>query len=345
MTIGLDLGDRYSRFCNLDEGGTIVDEGKVATTAPALERLFGGRERARIVLEAGTHSPWVSRLLESYRHEVLVANPRSLRLIYANDSKNDRVDAEYLARVGRLDPGLLGPIHHRGTAAHAHLALLRARDGLVRTRTQLINHVRGSVKAMGTRLPKTSTATFARRVAAWVPAELEAAVSPVLQTIEALSKQIREYDRHVTAIADTHYPETQALRQVTGVGALTALCYVLTLEDPRRFASSRAVGAYLGLQPRQRDSGQRTPQLSISKRGDGLLRKLLVGSAHYILGPFGPDCDLRRWGLTLAHRGGKNAKKRAVVAVARKLAGLLHRLWMTGEEYEPLRDTSRRAAA
>jgi transposase len=345
ITIGIDLGDRYSRFCCVNQAGTVSDEGRVATTVVGLEGVFRGREAARIVLEVGTHSPWVSRCLATLGHEVLVANPRQLRLLYASDRKNDRVDAESLARVARLDPVLLAPIQHRGLRAQADLALIRARDGLVRTRTQLINHVRGSVKAMGGRLPKTSTPAFARRIASAVPDPLRPAVAPVLQIIDALSEQIRAYDQRIERLADTDYPETRVLRQVTGVGALTALCYVLTLEDPQRFRTSRAVGAYLGLRPRQHDSGARTPQLSITKRGDGVLRKLLVSSAHYILGPFGPDCDLRRWGLALAQRGGANAKKRAVVAVARKLAGVLYRLWLTGARYEPLRLAARRTAA
>ena len=130
------------------------------------------------------------------------------------------------------------------------------------------------------------------------------------------------------------------LRQVPGVGALTALTYVLTLEDPARFADPRAVGSYLGLRPRQADSGDLSPQLHVTKAGDEMLRRLLVGAAHYILGPFGPDTDLRRWGLGLAARGGKRGKRLAVVAVARKLSVLLLRLWATGEAYEPLRNAA-----
>lgn len=170
-----------------------------------------------------------------------------------------------------------------------------------------------------------------------MPAELVSALGPVLETIAELTVRIRAYDRELERLCAQQYPETQRLRQVAGVGALTALAYVLVLEDPTRFARSRAVGPYLGLRPKRAESGQARPQLRISKGGDVLLRKLLVQSAHYVLGPFGPDTDLRRWGQRLAARGGKNAKKRAVIAVARKLAVLLHRLWMSGAKYEPLR--------
>jgi transposase len=340
ITVGLDLGDRFSRYCEMDFQTGVIAEGRLRTTPEALQRQFARREPLRIVMEVGTHSPWVSRLLEDFGHEVLVANPRSVRLIYANDSKTDRVDAETLARVARLDPRLLSPIRHRGEAAQADLARLRARDCLVRARTQLVNHVRGAVKALGGRLPSSSTPAFVRRAAPHIPEALQPALQPLLDTIDTLSRQIRAAERELEALAQQRYPETERLRQVGGVGAITALCYLLTLEDSARFKNGRSVGAYLGLRPRQRDSGAQSPQLRITKRGDAMLRRLLVGSAQYILGPFGPDCDLKRWGLRLAERGGKNAKKRAVVAVARKLAALLYTLWVRSANYEPFRQTA-----
>jgi transposase len=300
ITVGLDLGDRYSQFCLLDADGTVVEEGRLRTTVDALQRYFAARQPMRIVVEVGTHSPWVSRLLEECGHEALVANARKVRLIYAGDKKNDQIDAESLARVGRLDPQLLAPIHHRGAQAQADLATLRARASLVRARTQLVNHVRGAVKAVGSRLPSSSTPAFPSKVAAHIPEELHTTLSPLLETIKTLSQQISVADRRIEQLAAERYPETKRLRQVAGVGPLTALCFVLTLEDPRRFSSSRAVGAYLGMTPKQRDSGASSPQLHISRSGDTMLRQLLVGSAHYILGSFGPDCDLRRWGLKLA---------------------------------------------
>ena len=337
FTVGLDLGDRFSRFCVLDADGTLIEEGRVASTEAALRRRFSGSERMRIVLETGTHSPWTSRLLEHLGHEIIVANARRLRLIYAVETKNDKIDAESLARVGRMDPALLAPIQHRGESAQADLAVLRARDALVRTRTLLVNHVRGAVKSIGGRVPKCSTPAFARKVRDAIPESLQPALTSVLDLIERLGNEIAAYDRKIEALAAERYRETETIASVHGVGTLTALCYVLTLEDPERFKSSRAVGSYLGLRPKQADSGQSSPSLRITKTGDRMLRRLLVGSAQYILGPFGQDSDLRRWGMSLMERGGKNAKKRAVVAVARKLAVLLHRLWITGQRYEPLR--------
>jgi transposase len=333
----MDLGDRYSEVCVVDAAGATVQTARVRTTPAGLTRWFATQAAALVVVEAGTHSPWVSRHLTALGHTVLVANPRRLRLIYASDRKDDRADAQYLARVGRLDPRLLGAITHRGAAAQAALAVLRSRDALVRTRTQLINHVRGVVKAVGGRLPRCGTDVFVRRAPPHIPADLSPALAPLLRHLTTLGDQIRAYDQELARLSADVYPETARLRQVTGVGPVTALAYVLILEDPTRFRHSRAVGAYLGLQPRRRQSGARDPQLRISKAGDPLLRRLLVQAAQYILGPFGPDCDLRRHGARIAAAGGGNAKKRAVVAVARKLAVLLHRLWMSGARYEPQR--------
>ena len=335
---GVDIGDRHCQICVLDGAGEVVEETRVRTTAAALERYFSGRERMRVALEVGTHSPWISARLEQLGHEVLVANARKLRMIYENDQKDDRVDAEMLARVARLDPKLLAPIQHRGEAARSKLVVVRSRDLLVQTRTKLVNHVRGSVKAFGGRMPSCSPGSFGKQIAE-IPDDLAPALLPVMETIRDLTTRIRAHDRCIEQAAKDEMPETEALRQVGGVGALTALAYVLTLEDPGRFKNGRAVGSYLGLCPRRDQSGDSDPQLRIAKTGDPYLRRLLVGSAHYILGPFGPDSDLRRWGLKLAARGGKNAKKRAAVAVARKLSVLLYRLWQTGEVYEPLRNS------
>jgi len=342
VTIGMDLGDKFGQLYVLDAKGAVIEEGRIAMTPDAIRRRFGTEGRARVAIEAGTHSPWVSEILKSCGHEVLVANPRKLRLIYENDSKSDRADAQYLARLARTEPALLSPIKHRCASTRAHLAMLRARGGLVSVRTQLVNHVRGAVKSMGGRLPKCSTESFPKSVASAVPKELWPALSSVLATIASVSTKIRKYDKQIERLARNNYPETELLEQVTGVGPVTALTYVLTIEDPKRFKSSRAVGSYVGLRPRKSESGERDPQLRITKAGDRALRTLLVGSAHYILGPFGPDCDLQRFGRRLAERGGKNGKKRAIVAVARKLAVLLHRLWITGQVYDPLWEAKRR---
>ena len=344
LTIGLDLSDKTSEACVLDASGEVVESFRVRTTPAALERALARFERARVVLEVGTHSPWVSRLVTRLGHEAIVANPRRVRLIAENDSKSDGVDAELLARLGRVDVSLLRPIVHRGAQAQTDRILIQVRDGFVRARTQLVNQVRGFAKALGTRLPASSTEAFPKRVRAAAPGDLFPGLETLLGTIEQLTRTIREMDIEIERLCEERYPETELLRQVPGVGAITALYYVLTIEDPARFSKSRSVGAYVGLRPKKRDSGEQSPQLRITKAGDRLLRSLLVRCAHYILGPFGPDTDLRRAGLRMCERGGGAGKKRAIVATARRLAVLLHRLWVTGGVYESLRAEAGQAA-
>ena len=340
LWIGIDLGDRKSNYCFLGPKGTIVTEGILATTQAEFVALLSSIPKCRIAIEVGTHSPWVSALLESHGHEVFVANPRRMDSIHKNKRKNDKVDARTLARLLRADPELLYPIRHRGVEVRHDLVVLRARDALVAARTKLINSVRGLVKSVGGRLPQCSAESFHKTVVEALPESIREALLSLVAQIGEMTVRIREYEMGVRRMTKQKYPETAALQQPKGVGPVTSLAYVLTLENPERFRKSRDVGAYLGLVPKQDDSGESSKQLRITKTGDKMLRRLLVGSAHYILGPFGEDCDLRRFGLKLAARGGRNAKKRAVVAVARKLAVLLHRLWLTGEEYEPLRNTS-----
>jgi len=292
VTAGLDLGDKYTYLCLLDtESGEVLEEGRLRTTPEALRQRFEGCQPMRIAIEVGTHSPWVSRLLEECGHQVLVANARKLRLIHQNKHKTDKIDAQNLARLARVDPKLLAPLKHREENTQAHLALLRSRrEALVEARTQLVNHVRGSVKAFsGARLPKCSTPTFHKKAAPQIPQELEEVLRPVLETIASLTKRIKDYERKLEALAQEHYPETKLLRQVRGVGPLTALTFVLTLEDPNRFRKSRTVGAYLGLAPAKKQSGEGDLQQRITKDGDEILTRLLVGSAHYILGHFGED--------------------------------------------------------
>ena len=336
-TIGVDLGDQYSEVCVLDAAGEIEKRQRIATTSQAVQRAFAALPKARVVLEAGTHSPWLSRLLETLGHEVIVANPRQVPIIGASITKDDKSDAELLARLGRVDPKLLAPIQHRGAKVQHDRALIQVRASLVGMRTMLINQVRGLVKAQGERLPKCSTESFAKQARARLEGERFRGQELLLQQIESLTTSLRELDRTIERMCQEDYPETQRLRQISGVGPITALTFVLWLESPTRFLRSRSVGAYLGLCPKRRDSGERRPELRITKAGDTYLRQLLVQCAHYILGPFGPDTDLRRFGKRLIAQGGSRAKKRARVAVARKLAVLLHALWRSGADYEPHR--------
>ncbi len=345
ITIGLDLGDSKSRYCVLDEEGTKQAEGSVGTTKKALTEKFAGLGRCRIALEVGTHSPWVSRLLSSLGHEVIVANARQVQLISASSRKDDRVDAETLARLARVDPQLLRPIRHRSEKAQQDLMTIRVRLSLVEARTGLVNSARGLAKAMGERLVSCDTNSFGVERIEGLPEDLQQKLKPLAESVESLTEQIRALDQRIEELAQKEYPETKLLRQVSGVGPVIALTFVLTVEDKTRFEKSRDVGCYFGLRPKRGESGESQPQLRITKEGDIYMRTLLVQGAHSILSKRGPDTDLKRWGTKLSERGGKNARKRAVVAVARKLAVLLHRLWVTGEVYEPQRNSKAKKAA
>ena len=336
LTVGVDLGDQWSNYCILGLGGETLVEGQFRTRKQEVAEFFQALAMSRVVVEVGTHSAWVREIIAGFGHEVLVANPRLMEGSKRRRRKSDRIDAEKLARLGRMDPKSLHPIEHRSTEVREDLVILRARDALVKSRTELINSVRGQVKSMGGRVTGCSSVAFSQKAIAEIPEEVHETLQPLLRLIATLSEEIKTFDQRIEKLAAEKYMQTQLLRQVSGVGPVTALAFVLTLETPLRFARSGDVGPYLGLVPKQEDSGDIQPQLGISKAGDRMLRKLLVGSAHYILGPFGPDTDLRRFGMRLCERGGKNAKKRAAVAVARKLAVLLHRLWASGEVYEPL---------
>jgi len=341
LTVGLDLGDRSSWYCVLEEAGSIVLEQKLSTTPKTMREVFGGMPRSRIALETGMHSPWVSRLLTELGHEVIVAHARHVRLIGESRKKDDRRDAQTLARLARIDPQLLCPVRHRSAKAQADLTVIRARASLVRARTALVNTARGLAKSYGERLRGCNVRNMNPEKAEGLSPELQTALGLLLACIASVSEQIREYNERIETLAQQSYPQVALLKQVKGVGTLIALTFLLTLEDPHRFRKSREVGCYLGLQPGRRNSGQSEPQMHISKEGDPYLRTLLVQGAHHILGPFGMDSDLRRWGLKLAERGGKSGKKRAIIATARKLAVLLHRLWVSGEAYEPLHNSSR----
>lgn len=335
ITIGMDVGDKNNEVCVLDATGKVTARKQMVNTKESVVKFFRRYAGALVVMETGTHSPWIARELEAMGCVVLVGDARRLRAIWKAKDKSDVHDAEILARIARVDRELLYPVYHRGEAAQEDLAVLKARDMLVGTRSDLVNHVRSTVKASGHRIPKCSTDSFAQRAKQCIPSGLMPALLAVIEEVEALTARIRVYDKQVRDMVEQRHPEAKRLSQVPGVGPVTSLGFVLSLEESSRFQKSRTVGAFLGLTPRRDQSGQTDKQLRITKAGDGFVRRLLVGCSHYILGAFGPECDLRRFGLKLAARGGKNAKRRAIVAVSRKLSVLLHRLWVTGAEYDP----------
>jgi transposase len=343
--IGIDLGDKKSDICVLDQHGEVCNEFRLRMKEEDFQMYFASIPRSRVAVEAGAQSRWVAGVLEKCGHEVYVANTRKVPYIHQSDDKDDPGDAHKLAELLYFKPRLLHPIQHRSEEAQADLSWIRAREVLVESRTQLVNAVRGISKAFAKRLEKCSVEGFPAKLAGQVPEAIRGAVAPLLETIDHLNEQIRYYDEMEKHIARERYPKYRLLEQVHGVGVHTALSFMLTIGDAERFQKSRMVGSFLGLRPKKQESGESKPQLGITKAGDVYLRKTLVNCAQYILGPFGKDSDLRRFGQRLCARGGKNAKKRAVIAVARKLAVVLHRLWVTGEVYEPLRNGKQSIAA
>lgn len=344
-TIGIDIGDRSSYYVVVDVAGEIVEEGRLQTRTSAFQQQFGQCSSSRVVMEAGNQSRWISQVMRDWGHETIVANSRKVELIGKNQRKGDRSDAETLARLGRADLKLLYPIEHRTAEQQEDLEMIQARALLVKIRGQLVTHVRAVVKGFGERLSSCSTEAFGRKVVGEIPLGLRASLSPLLEEICRLTGQIRAYDRQIERLCQQKYPQTECVRQITGVGPVTALTFVLVISEVKRFRRSRSVGPYLGLCPGRNQSGEQDPELRITKAGHRLLRSLLVNCAQYILRTHSPDSDLKRHGEKIAQRGGKKAKKRAVVAVARKLAVLMHLLWRTGEVYEPLYAERREPAA
>ena len=344
MTVGIDLGDRNHAMCVMDGAGEIVEERKIVNDREALRLVSERYEGARIVMEVGSHSPWISRLFEEQGHEVFVANARKLRAIYQNDRKSDKLDAQMLARLGRLDPKLLYPIAHQSEEAQRDLLQIKLRDTLIRQRVNIISSVRFTLKSLGIKTRSTNTNYFTRRAKEQLEEEygdLLSMIAPTLKVLDEITAQIKVLDQEIAQMVADKYPAAQRLQQIRGIGPITALAFVLTIGDPGRFAKSRDVGAYLGLVPKRDQSGNTDKQLRISKAGDAYLRKLLISAAQYVLGPFGENCDLRRHGLELAQRGGSNAKKKAIVAIARKLSVIMHTLWVKELDYEPLKGMRR----
>jgi len=320
ITVGIDLGDLKHAICVLDAEGVVVEERTMTNHRDSFRRLAKKYPEARVALEVGMHSPWISRFLSDLGMEVLVANARKMRAIYQNTRKSDEADAKILARIGRFDPELLYPIQHVSEECQRDLLQVKLRDNLVRQRVDIISAIRFTLKSMGIRLPSPNTNCFAKRARTLLEDQPETLVliEPSLRVLDTMKEQIRELDHAIEKLCEEKYPETKLLRNIRGVGAITALSFVLTIGDRNRFERPRDVGAFLGLVP----------------------RRLLVGSAQYLLGPFGEDCDLQRQGLKLAERGGRGAKKKAVVATARKLAVVMMTIWRDESIYQPLRKTA-----
>lgn len=343
-TIGMDLGSRSTSYCIVSPVSKRLSEGTLHTTMPEMSEFFESEPCSRVVIEASGPSRWVAELAQAHGHEVVVANPREFRLICESHRKTDRNDARILADFGQFRPALLRPIKLRGVKCQIARATITSRAQVVRQRTRLINLVRAHVSNLGQSLSECSAYNFHRTASAKIPTALKPALDPLMELLQAATSVIATFDAEIERLCTEEFPETSMLLQVGGVGPNTALCMVTTVEDPNRFQRSRDVGAYVGLVSKSRSSGSKSPELRISKRGDRHLRILLVTAATYIMGPRAKDSDLKRFGERIAARGGQSSKAKARIAVARKLSVLLHRLLVTGEVYEPLRNSEPVAA-
>lgn len=346
--IGIDLGDTKHAICVTDKRGTIRKEYSIANTRRQFEKLAATYPKALIALEVGTHSPWISRLLKELGLKVIVANARKLRLIYKNERKCDMLDARMLAKIVRLDQDLLYPIQHSSEDTQVDFIPIKMRDTLVSQRVNCINAIRGTLKALGIRIPSATTLIFATRARVYLEQnhpELLPSISPSLDVLDEIKIQIKVLDKAIDKLINEKYAAARIVKQIGGVGPITALAFVLTIERSERFEDTRDVGAYLGLVPKRDQSGETDKQLRISKTGNNYLRKLLVQCAQYNLGHFGQDSDLRRYGENIyKSRGSRIAKRKAVIAVARKLSVLMLTLWQRECDYEPLKNAKKRAA-
>jgi transposase len=344
--IGVDLGDTKHAICVTDKDGDILKEYFITNTKASLKKLIQAYPLTLVAMEVGSHSPWISRYIAELGAKTIVANPRKLRAIYSNERKCDELDARMLAKIARLDTDLLYPVTHIDEQQQIDSLALKMRDSLVKQRVACLLTVKTTLKSLGLRIQKSSSPCFAGRAREYLvdQPEILCLISPSLIVLESLTDQIKILDKKVDALIKDKYPAAQRLQQIQGVGPITSLSFALYI-DPNNFKHTRDVGAYLGLVPRRDQSGKIDKQLSISKTGNTKLRCLLVQASHYIMGPFGPECDLRKHGLKLASKGGKIAKRKAVVAVARKLSVVMLTLLQQQSDYRPImKPTSEKVA-
>jgi transposase len=332
---GIDLHQNETEICVLDDSGAFVERARVKTSRETLRRRFDGLAPMKVAMEAGGSSPWVARLIESMGHDVVVCAPRRVRLIAESTMKTDEIDAEVLARLVRVDEGFLGRVTHRSESAQLQRGLMTARTALVSARSKWVHSARGILRSFGFRVPGGHTSRFHLRCAkVEMPDDLRAVVQPLLNQVEQVSAEIQAIEERLKSIAEAN-PIVQHLQKVPGVGTIVALYFVASIDDPDRFQRSRDVAAFFGLRPSLRGSGEICHYGRITKEGDPEMRRLLIQAAHGMINSR-KRCALQQWALNIAARRGK---KKALVALARKLAVLLHHLWATGEVFQPFPQT------
>ncbi len=336
--IGMDMGDKNHKAVGLSEDGGVVCRDEVPCTPEDVRAYLKRHPGALLAIETGTHCRWVCRIGLELGHEVLVGNARKLRVIWDSSRKNDWNDAEKLAKVARMDRTMFAPVRLRGDGDQGLMRLVKSRDLLVKSRTGIVNQIRGFCKSEGVRLPRCSAESFGR-MEHEVCASVRAVTKPLFAMLRELAKKIGGYDKMIAdGVKRLRGEDAALLDTITGVGPVTTAAFLAAVGDVSTFGSARDAGPYFGLVPRQDQSGETDKQLRITKEGNEIVRRLLVTAANYIMGPFGKDSDLRRHGMRIAERGGKNAKKRAKVAVARKLAVVMLAVLKSRTAYRPLKD-------
>ncbi len=328
---GIDVAMKSSSVCITDGRGVVVLEQSVTTDEAGLRGVLGGRRRMRCVLEAGPLAEWLAQMIEGLGHEAVVIDARKARGVIRTKKKTDRLDARNLAKMGRT--GWYTAVHRKSAQARAMRTFLQARQGLVQTALAQGSRIRGLLRAHGIKLGQVKESQFGvevRRLARQKGKDLWLMLEPLVEVRRQALRASEQMRRQVVRQAAAE-PVSRCLMTVPGVGPLTATAYVATIDDPRRFRSSDQVPAYIGLVPSVEQSGELEVHGHITKEGDGLLRGYLVEAAHVLLTRKRGTCRLKKWGLKLAKKKGHG---KARVAVARKLAALLHHLWITDTTYK-----------
>jgi transposase len=333
--IGIDIGDKINTVCVLNNDGEIIQECEVENTGQEMHDFFIEYPNARVAIEACSHSLWLHDLLVRLGCQVFVGNPRKLRIISSSSRKNDKNDSRLLARLVRSDLDLLYPIVVRDILTQQDMVIIKTRTMLIKTRGDLVRHIRGIIKPFGLKLPKdVTTDNFHDKVKEHLSKELLPILKHTIKSIKDLSIQIKNLDKKIDSLINKKYPEAMLLQTIDGIGPITALTFILIMGDPKRFEKSRDVGAYFGLVPRQDQSCTIDKSLPITKEGDSCMRSLLVNCSHHILGRYGKDTQIRRHGLkVMGQDENKIRKKKAVIAVARKLSVLMHSMLISGEPF------------
>lgn len=333
--IGIDIGDKVNFICILNESGDILDKFEIDNNKEEMIEYFESIEKASIVIEAGSHSPWISRLLISIGHDVFTCNPRHLAAVSQNLQKSDQTDCEILARLLLTGKHLLKQVHHAKEDAMRDFLLIKSRRALVKSRTILINNSRGVVKSFGERIsPRLTADAFHKHAGETLKEDTLEKIEDLIEVIGKTTEQILKYEKSIKDLIKKKYPVAELLQSINGVGPLTSLAFILTIDDPNRFEKSRNVPVYLGLVPRRDQSGDKDKQLPITKAGSKLMRSLLLNCANYILSEKGEDNQIKRFGLKISGNGKSKARKnKAKVAVARKLCVIMHQIWITNKPF------------